>query len=98
MEEGKEHVKERSARFLSRPPFTPRKGSDRHVRKPPAGNPDGLVRILDSELRLIKGGGVYWKEENCDEGKIKDELAVLPCPVNGILRAGKRRVVRLVQK
>ena len=30
--------------------------------------------------------------------KIKDELAVLPCPVNGILRAGKRRVVRLVQK
>jgi len=58
----------------------------------------GLAQSKSEARRSIKGGGVYWKAENCDEGKIKDELAILPCPVNGILRVGKRRVIRLVQE
>jgi len=70
---------------------------------------DGGVRVIDAMVaaelvkskgearRLIKGGGVYWKAEGSEEGKVTDELAVLPCPVKGILRAGKRRVIKLVQ-
>jgi len=58
----------------------------------------GLAKSKGEARRLIKGGGVHWKADGCDEEKIQDELASLSGPVNGILRAGKRRIVRLVDK
>lgn len=57
-----------------------------------------LAKSKGEARRLIKGGGVYFKPDDGDENKIADELQTLSQPVNGILRAGKRRVVRLVDK
>ena len=53
-----------------------------------------LAKSKGEARRLIKGGGVYYKPEGGDEEKITDELHSLTCPVNGILRAGKRRIIR----
>ncbi len=57
----------------------------------------GLGKSKGESRRLIRGGGVYWKSDDADEIKVSDELATLPTPINGILRAGKRRVIRLKQ-
>jgi tyrosyl-tRNA synthetase len=57
----------------------------------------GLAESRGESRRLIRGGGVYWKPEGGDERKVTDETEALPGPVNGILRAGKRRVVRIVE-
>ncbi|MCX6647064.1 MAG: tyrosine--tRNA ligase [bacterium] len=57
-----------------------------------------LAKSKGDARRLIKSGGVYFKPENGDEEKITDELHELKCPVNGILRAGKRRVIRCMTK
>jgi tyrosyl-tRNA synthetase len=54
-----------------------------------------ITRSKGEARRLIRGGGVYWKAENTEERKVEDELEQVDCPVRGILRAGKRRVVRL---
>ena len=57
-----------------------------------------LAKSKGEARRLIKGGGVYFKPEGGDEEKITDELHELKCPVNGILRAGKRRIIRCMTK
>jgi tyrosyl-tRNA synthetase len=56
----------------------------------------GMVKSKGEARRLIKGGGVYWKPEGGDEERLTDERAELAVPVCGILRAGKRRIIRLV--
>jgi tyrosyl-tRNA synthetase len=55
----------------------------------------GLCNSKGEARRLVRGGGVYWKAEGEDEIKVTDELMVLKSPIDGIIRAGKRRVVRL---
>jgi tyrosyl-tRNA synthetase len=54
-----------------------------------------LAKSKGESRRLIRSGGVYWKPDDGEERKIDDELDVLGPPLKGILRAGKRRVVRL---
>lgn len=58
----------------------------------------GICPSKGEARRLIRGGGVYWKPVDDDERKITDELEILPVPVNGILRAGKRKVVRILNQ
>jgi tyrosyl-tRNA synthetase len=57
-----------------------------------------IAKSKSDARRLIKGGGVYFKPDNAVEEKITDELHELKCPVNGILRAGKRRVIKCKTK
>jgi tyrosyl-tRNA synthetase len=56
----------------------------------------GLAESKGESRRLIRGGGVYWKPEDGVERKVSDETETLQRPVKGILRAGKRRVVRII--
>ncbi|HDS30086.1 MAG TPA: tyrosine--tRNA ligase [Firmicutes bacterium] len=56
----------------------------------------GLCESKGEARRLIRAGGVYWKPDGKDEIKVTDELMSLELPVSGIIRAGKRRVARLV--
>jgi len=58
----------------------------------------GLTKSKGEARRLIEGGGVHWKPDKGVDLKITDVLDTLPTPVCGILRAGKRRIVRLVDR
>jgi len=59
-------------------------------------NATELAQSKGEARRLIKGGGVYWTPDSGNEQKITDELGLISRPASGILRAGKRRVVRLI--
>lgn len=50
-----------------------------------------LASTNSEARRLIAGGGVYWKGE-----KIVDEEMELDLPLNGILKVGKRKFVKVI--
>jgi len=55
----------------------------------------GIAESKSEARKLIRSGSVYWKPSGKDERKITDELETLSPPFSGILRAGKRRIIRL---
>ncbi len=55
----------------------------------------GLAKSKGEARRAIRAGSVYWTPENGEETKISDELAILEAPIRGVLRSGKRRIVRI---
>ncbi len=57
----------------------------------------GLTKSKGEARKLIRGGGVYWTPEGGKENRVSEELMVLKSPINGFLRAGKRRVVRITE-
>jgi len=72
--------------------------------------PDGAAKVIDLMIaanlagsksearRAIRAGSVYWTPSGGTEIRITDELGTIRSPISGVLRSGKRRVVRLVGK
>lgn len=57
-----------------------------------------LVASKSEGKRFIRAGGVYWKADGTEECRIESITQELNRPVNGILRIGKRKIIKLIDK